>query len=112
MNRIFVQVWCELDPTLNVRVDRQTGSPLAEGGDVLMRISPLGRAGVTAALSIAEADVVAFALGDQHEDALRHALADGASQAVQLNAAASASEWAGDPLAEWLRDQKSDLVIA
>src|ERR1051325_11071257 len=94
--RIYVQVWCELDPTLNVRVDRQNGSPLAESGDVLMRISPLGRSGVTAALSIAEAEVGAFALGDQHGGALRHALAAGASRAVQLNVAASARPAAGE----------------
>lgn len=101
--RIFVQVWCEVDPTLNLRVDRQTGSPVADNGDQLMRISPLGRAGVTAALAIPGSEVTAFALGEGNEEALRHALAAGASHAVQV-AAASVSEW--------LREQKPDLVIA
>jgi electron transfer flavoprotein alpha/beta subunit len=104
MNRIFVQVWCEVDPTLNLRVDRQTGLPIADNGDQLIRVSPLGRSGITAALEIPGAELVAFALGDGHDAALRHALAAGASQAVQLDAAGSVSEW--------LRVQKPDLVIA
>lgn len=137
--RIFVQVWCEVDPTLNVRVDRQSGAPIVESGDVLMRVSPLGRFGVVTALELAGssqgseaqnlgktepppfgcyggerfAEVVAFSLGDGHEPALHHALAAGAKRAVQINLPK------GDPnsdclacLAEWLREQKPDLVIA
>src|SRR2546425_11937187 len=104
--RIFVQVWCEVDPTLNARVDRQTGTPIADNGDQLLRISPLGRSGITAALEIPGVEVVAFALGEGHEDALHHALAAGANQAIQVK---TANE---DPLADWLREQKPDLVIA
>jgi electron transfer flavoprotein alpha/beta subunit len=103
MNRIFVQVWCEVDPTLNLRVDRQTGVPVADNGDQLIRVSPLGRAGITAALAISDAEVTAFALGEGHDDALRHALAAGASHAVQVGAAS---------VSEWLRERQPGLVIA
>ncbi len=137
--RIFVQVWCEVDPTLNVRVDRQTGMPVVENGDVLMRVSPLGRFGVTTALDLVRSsrgneahssgksesphvgcygrgnggEVVAFSLGSVHEAALRHALAAGASRAVQINlpSAGLESDWVAS-LAEWVREQKPDLVIA
>jgi len=123
--RIYVQVWCEVDPTLNLRVDRQTGVPMVEGGDQLMRVSPLGRFGITAALEIAGAqvtcpesvEVVAYALGVGHEDALRHALAAGASRAVRLNLADAAdnspfTDYGIGPLTDWLAGQKPDLVIA
>ena len=111
--RIFVQVWCEVDPTLNVRVDRQTGLPVVENGDVLMRISPLGRFGVATALQIAGAEVTVFCLGDGHEAALRHALAAGANRALQptLPNICLESDWVS-PVAEWLREVKPDLVIA
>jgi electron transfer flavoprotein alpha/beta subunit len=101
--RVYVQVWCEVDPTLNLRVDRQTGVPVADNGDQLLRISPLGRSGITAALAISDAEVTAFALGEGYDDALRHALAAGASRAVQVVAAS---------VSEWLCAQKPDLVIA
>ncbi|MCI0456728.1 MAG: hypothetical protein L0Z62_07095 [Gemmataceae bacterium] len=111
--RILVQVWCEIDPTLNVRLDRQTGQPLVDLGDRLWRVSPLGRAGVAAAVPLGAATVTAFALGSGHTEALRHALAAGATDAVELlaegadNAAISVAM-----LAEWLRQQHADLVLA
>ena len=40
-----------------------------------VRVSPLGRLGVHAALGLGSANVTAFALGAEHTDALRHALA-------------------------------------
>jgi electron transfer flavoprotein alpha/beta subunit len=111
--RVFVQVWCEIDPTLNVRVDRQTGDPHVENGDVLMRASPVGRFGITTALEMVGSQVVAFCLGNGHEPALRHALAAGAARAVQLTLAAGDVDmgWVVS-LAEWLREQEPDLVIA
>ena len=61
--QVFVQVWCEIDPSLNVRIDRQTGLAVADPGDNLQRVSPLGRAGVDAALSLRAGAVTVFALG-------------------------------------------------
>jgi electron transfer flavoprotein alpha/beta subunit len=110
--RVFVQVWCEIDPTLNVRVDRQTGRPLADEGDVLLRVSPLGRLGVYAALGLGGARVTAFALGDEHAEALRHALAAGAGRAVALSAeGVDPGAVSVASLAEWLRRERADLVI-
>jgi electron transfer flavoprotein alpha/beta subunit len=110
---VVVQVWCEVDPTLNVRVDRQSGQPLVDPGDRLWRVSPLGRRAVAAALNLGDVVVTAFALGSGHAEALRHALAAGTGHAVELLAAGA------DPdtipvaaLAEWLRQQAADLVIA
>jgi len=110
--RIFVQVWCEVDPTLNVRVDRQSGAPVVERGDLLMRVSPLGRFGVATALGIG-CEVTAFSLGEGHDPALRHALAAGAHRAIEINLSDGrhTSDWVS-PLAEWFRNQKPDLVIA
>jgi electron transfer flavoprotein alpha/beta subunit len=105
---ILVQTWCEIDPTLNVRIDRETGQAVANGGDVLIRVSPLGRFGVEAALGLAGFEVVAFAVGGDHEAALRHALGAGASRAVQL---ATERDGIGG-LAGWLGDQAPALVIA
>ncbi len=111
--RIFVQVWCEVDPTLNVRVDRQSGAPIVEVGDVLTRVSPLGRLGVATGLAIDGAEVVAFCLGDGHEPALRHALAAGASRVVQVNLPpGDLNTESIAPLSEWLSGEKTDLVIA
>src|SRR5262245_65929044 len=80
---VFAQVWCEIDPTLPVHIDRQTGQPAADPGDRLWRISPLGKATVAAALGLGGV-VTAFALGDGHEDELRCDLAAGGSRAVEL----------------------------
>src|SRR5262245_9885275 len=107
--RVFVQVWCEIDPTLPVHIDRQTGQPAADPGDRLWRISPLGKAAVAAALGLGGV-VTAFALGDGHEDALRCGLAAGASRAVALAVLEEAVSVAG--LADWLRGQQPDLVLA
>jgi electron transfer flavoprotein alpha/beta subunit len=110
--RVLVQVWCEIDPTLNVRLERQSSRPLAEAGDQLWRVSPLGRAGITAALGLG-ATVTAFALGTEHAPALRHALASGAAEAIQLVADVGPNDVIPIPvLAEWLRGQHADLVIA
>jgi electron transfer flavoprotein alpha/beta subunit len=108
--RVVVQVWCEIDPTLPVHIDRQTGRPAADRGDRLWRISPLGRAAVAAALGLG-GKVTAFALGDEHQDALRCALAAGASRAVQLSLPEDAQVSVAG-LADWLRGQQPDLVIA
>jgi electron transfer flavoprotein alpha/beta subunit len=108
---VFVQVWCEVDPTLNVRVDRQTGLPAPEEGDQLRRVSPLGRAGVASALALGDAAVTAFALGGGHVEALHHALAAGAGRAVELLSPAGGPVSAA-ALARWLLPQGPDLVIA
>lgn len=111
--RVFVQVWCEIDPTLNVRVDRQTSLPLVDPGDQLQRVSPLGRAGVAAALSLADASVTAFALGTGHTEALRYALAAGAAGAVELQVTGDNPDAISiAALAAWLQQQQADLVIA
>lgn len=102
--RVLVQVWCEIDPTLNVRIDRQTSLPIAERGDQLYRVSPLGRSGVAAGARLGE--VTAFALGAGHEAALRYALAGGAIRAVELGDVNSRD------LASWVQSQAVDLVIA
>lgn len=111
--RVFVQVWCEVDPTLNLRIDRQTAAPVAEDGDRLVRVSPLGRLAVAEAVGLGSTEVTAFALGDEHEAALRHALAAGAARAVRLRATEPSD---GDTviggLAAWLASQGPDLVIA
>jgi electron transfer flavoprotein alpha/beta subunit len=110
--RVFVQVWCEIDPTLNVRIDRQSGRPAADPGDRLWRVSPLGKVAVATASGLG-GSVTAFALGDGHADALRSALAAGAGRAVELLAPGEDAEAvAVAGLAEWLRDQRPDLVIA
>ncbi|HEY7426353.1 MAG TPA: hypothetical protein VH682_19125 [Gemmataceae bacterium] len=110
---VLVQVWCEIDPTLNVRVDRQSAQPLVDSGDRLWRVSPLGRSAVAAALNFDDAVVTAFALGRGHTEALRHALAAGAGRAVELLAAgADANTIPVAALAEWLRQQAADVVIA
>lgn len=106
--RIFVQVWCEIDPTLNVRIERATATPVVEPGDQLWRVSPLGRTAVASALGL-DASVTAFALGSGHADALRHALAAGAARAVELRGEGAGPSLAA--LADWLRGQAPDLVI-
>lgn len=108
--RVIVQVWCEMDPTLNLRVDRQTGTPLVEGGDVLMRVSPIGRMGIEAALKTPGAEVIAVALGAGHEPALRHALAAGASRAIEIRVNGS-EECPPYLIWSWLQEQKPELVI-
>src|SRR5262245_10320611 len=111
--RVFVQVWCEIDPTLNVRVDRQTALPAVDPGDRLERVSPLGRAGVAAATRLRDAVVTAFALGTGHGDALHHALAAGADHAIELlSPGESNATLPVTALVEWLREQQPDLVIA
>src|SRR5262245_59865164 len=105
---VFAQVWCEIDPTLPVHLDRQTGRPAADPGDRLWRISPLGKAAVAAALGLG-GGVTAFALGDGHEDALRCALAAGASRAVALGAPEEAVSVAGLPA--WLIGPQQVPVI-
>ncbi|MBM4071961.1 MAG: hypothetical protein FJ271_24000 [Planctomycetes bacterium] len=102
--RILVQVWCEIDPTLNVRIDRQTTLPAVDAWDQLLRVSPLGRAGVAAGKRLGE--VTAFALGAGHDAALRHALAGGATRAVELDRGDARA------LAGWVQAQAADLVIA
>jgi electron transfer flavoprotein alpha/beta subunit len=109
--RIWVQVWCEVDPTLNVRIDRTTGQPVVEPADRLCRVSRLGRSGVAAALALGPAEVTAFALGPGHTDALRHALAAGASRSLEV--LVDGGETVSPVvLAEWLRQERPDLVIA
>lgn len=110
--RILVQVKCEIDPTLNVRIDRLTSAPVVDAGDELMRVSPLGRIGVAAARRIPEAVVTAFAIGAGHRPALQQALAAGAEAAVelQLPAAVTGDDWLA-VLAGWLAQQSPQLVM-
>ncbi|MSU69341.1 MAG: hypothetical protein EXS39_00890 [Opitutaceae bacterium] len=111
--RIFVQVWCEIDPTLNLRIDRQTAVPVAGDGDELMRVSPIGRFGISEALRLGDSEVTAFAVGGGHEGALGHALAAGASRAVQLRFEGPLTDDAVVAgLASWLAGQSPELVIA
>ncbi len=109
--RVWVQVWCEVDPTLNVRIDRATGRPAVEAGDQLLRVSPLGRAGVAAALALDGAEVTAFALGTDQEDALRHAIAAGAGRGATIRCERS-EDVPLEALAEWLKRERPDLIIA
>src|SRR5262249_47213080 len=110
---VLVQVWCEVDPTLNVRVDRPSGQPLVDAGDRLWRVSPLGRSAVAAALNLEEAVVTAFALGSGPVGALPPALAAGAERAVEfLASAADLNTIPVAALAEWLHQQAADVVIA
>ena len=119
--KIYVQVWTEIDPSLNVRVDRDSGQAIADDGDVLHRVSPLGRAAVGAALAMASSEVTAYSLGTGHRDALRHALAAGVSQVVELIAGSGEAQGVDvrscdrpsvAEVAEWLGRQQPDLVIA
>jgi electron transfer flavoprotein alpha/beta subunit len=112
--RIAVQVWREWDPTLNLRIDRTTGQPAVEPGDRLWRVASAGRAAVAAALKLAPAELTAFALGTGHTDALRHALAAGASSAVELLPDCSGSDGRAplEALADWFDRDRPDLVIA
>ena len=111
--RVFVEVWCEVDPTLSVRVDRRTGSIVVDEGDILMRVAPLGRYGVTEALSLRDTEVTAFAVGENNENALVHALAAGASRAVSLRHEGPADDAnAGALMAKWFENERPDLVIA
>lgn len=112
--RVFVQVWSEIDPTLNVRIDKNTRKAVSEKGDRLMRISPVGRCGIDAALKLAETvEVTAFSLGLEHTPALEHALAAGAKQAIALmgsdNSYLTLTPLA---LANWIKTNKVDLLIA
>ena len=109
---VFVQVWCEIDPTLNVRIDRQTNQPLTEPADQLRRVSPVARAGMAAAVQLRPTAVIAFAIGSGHAEALRHALAAGAARAVELTAdAADAEAIAPRAIADWLAGQQADLLV-
>jgi electron transfer flavoprotein alpha/beta subunit len=111
--RIFVQVWCEIDPTLNVRIDRETAQPVSDSADRLLRVSPLGRAGVAAAQRLRADSVTAFALGAGHTEALRHALAAGATQVVELlSDGEDRDQITPAALADWLRSRQADLTIA
>jgi electron transfer flavoprotein alpha/beta subunit len=110
--RIFVQVCCEIDPTLNVRIDRETAQPVSDSADRLLRASPLGRAGVAAARRLRADSVTAFALGTGHTDALRQALAAGATSAVELlGDGENRDHITPAALADWLRSQQADLTI-
>ena len=107
---IYVQVWSEIDPTLNIRVDRTSGEAIAEQGDVLRRVSPIGREAVSIALAMRPTDVTAFSVGTGHLEALRYALAAGATRAVELEVKPAESPVFA--VADWLLQQKPDLVIA
>lgn len=110
---VFVQVWCEIDPTLNVRIDRQTNQPITEPGDQLQRVSPLARAGIAAALGLRPASITAFALGGGHAEALRHALAAGAARALELAAdGTDAAAISPRAIADWLAGQGGTVLIA
>ena len=109
---IFVQVWTEIDSTLNVSIDRATGDARAETGDELRRISPCGRQGMAIAVEIPSSEVTAFAVGHQHVEALRHALAAGATRSVELLMADDLDQRALiTTLAQWLENQQPDLVV-
>jgi electron transfer flavoprotein alpha/beta subunit len=111
---IFVQVCCEIDPTINVRIDRATGDAFAEPGDRLMRVGLSGRLNVAAAVSLGSVEVTAFAIDPGHSEALKHALAAGAGRAIALRQAdntSTATPTTIAALADWLSEQQPDLVI-
>ena len=111
--KIIVQVWCEIDPTLSVRIDRDSGEAVADDGDVLTRVSSRGRIGVSTACLLSGAEVCTFSVGAGHIDALRHSLAAGAHRAVQLIPTHDDSHpIAVRDLANWLTAQSADLLIA
>jgi electron transfer flavoprotein alpha/beta subunit len=107
--RVLVEVGCELDPTLNVRV--QGGQVFCEAGDKLSRVKPLGRRGIDLATGIAAAEIISFALGPANEEALLHSLAAGARRAVQLMGEGLEERQGRTALAAWLLAQKPQLVI-
>jgi electron transfer flavoprotein alpha/beta subunit len=110
---VFVQVWCEIDPTLNPRVDRTTGDVRADEGDRLLHVSRAGRIAVAVARRLLDAQVIAFGVGAGHDDALRHARAAGADRAIELRALGDKPLDAGPgALAEWLKTASPDLLIA
>lgn len=112
--KIFVQVGCEMDPMINVRVDRESGAAHPEPGDRLMRVGLSGRLNVAVAVSLDATEVTAFAIGPGHSEALQHALAAGAGRAIALRQADSTNAAAPTTipaLADWLSEQQPDLVI-
>lgn len=110
---IFVEAWNEIDPTLNVRIDRDTGIPSATNGDVLNRVSPLGRTAMSLAAKVPNAKITVYATGTGHREALQHALAAGATRAVELTTDADTTDQISiASLSIWLRDENPDLVIA
>jgi len=104
--KVFVQMWCELDPVLSPRVDRQKDALVAEKGDTLFRVSPIARRAVADAALFAQ-EIVAFCLGDEHRTSLRHALAGGAHEAIVLQC----SEECISEFAHWLTDESMDILI-
>jgi electron transfer flavoprotein alpha/beta subunit len=112
---VLVEVSCELDPTLNLRVDRGTGEAMPEPGDVARRIKPSGSVAVDVALELARTAaagcVVGFALGGGHEAALHDALARGAERALSLSAEPGGGPPGERRVAEWLRAEQADLVL-
>lgn len=109
---VFVQVWSEMDPLLNARIDRLTGDPQAEEGDVLWRVSTLGRCGVWAASQLGDSEVTAFCVNERHLEALRAAIAGGASRGCDLQIEATKNRQRYVPaLADWLRSRQPDLVV-
>jgi electron transfer flavoprotein alpha/beta subunit len=112
--RIFVEVACELDPELTLRVDRATGEALADDGDLAVRVCPAGCAAIDLALELGvhhrQTAVFAFSLGEGHREALVDALARGAHAAIEvIGGAPEAVPPAA--LAEWLAQRGADLVI-
>jgi electron transfer flavoprotein alpha/beta subunit len=112
--KILVQVKCEFDSTLNLRVDRTKGEAVSESGDRLTRVARIGRLGLELALSLKnDAEITAFALGSGHMAALRHALAAGARRAIELGGDLPS---VGRPLPaafiRWLTLENPQLVIA
>ncbi len=110
--RVFVQVWCELDPALILRVESGAKRPVAEPGDQLLRVSLAGRRGIAEAQALAGWEITAFSLGKDHDVALRHALAAGADHAVRLCVAEAETEARIiGALARWLAEERPSLVI-
>lgn len=109
--KIFVQVWTELDPSLNIKLNSNS-HPEAIPGDQLWRLSPLGRHGLELAKKIDNAEVFCFAVGSQHDAALIHALAAGAHKAfrVQSDPALDSKAIVAE-ISQWLKKSRADLII-
>ena len=79
---IFVQMWREFDPLLNISVSREDNSPKSAPEDQLYKVSQIALKGLKTALLQPNSEVTAFCFGQRHAEALHYALALGVRRAV------------------------------
>lgn len=80
--QIFVQMWSEFDPILNLSVSREDNNPKTAPEDKLYKVSGAAISGVNSALSLPNSEVTAFCIGERHKEGLRLALAMGVRRAI------------------------------